>query len=189
MAEVLSENQVIPIKGEDIVENMNYILENSNVFQTNSNMEMLKCYIFYYDGKKMLNFKKYEIDVHENKISKKELLAVVLRHNKVHHKSFDLTGIYKYELDLESAKIKDFCKDSEQFSFVTQYHNIQDITFHPCIEIFNENNALMLFFSRSNTTNDAAKQGAFTNKNRTQKKVKFNIKEQGNISNKTMKTL
>mgnify|MGYP001260998438 CR=1 FL=1 len=183
------DNQVIPIKGEDIVENMNYILENSNVFQTNANMEMLKCYIFYYDGKKMLNFKKYEIDVHENKVSKKELLALVLRHNKVQYKTFDLTGIYKYELDLESSKIKDFCKESGKFSFITQYHNIQDIVYHPCIEIFNENNALLLFFSRNKNSSDETKPITPMNKNKTQKKVKFNIKESDKMSNKTMKTL
>ena len=65
-------NEVIPIEEDDIVDNLDHILENSNIFQTNSNIDTLKCFIFYYEGKKMLNFKNYEIQIHENRLTKKE---------------------------------------------------------------------------------------------------------------------
>lgn len=191
--------QVIEIKEDDILDNMEYILENSNIFQVNSNIESLKCYIFYYDAKKMLNFKKYELQINDNKLTKKELLALVLKHNKVQHKSFDLTGIYKYELDLEDKQIKDFCKNAsaDQYKFVTQYSNIQDIEFHPGIQIFNDNNGLLLFFSnktQKSSKSEQAKEIMNNQKNKTQKKVKFLFDKNNNADddttlakNKTMK--
>ena len=67
----MNDEQVIEIKEDDILDNMDYILENSNIFQVNSNMETIKCHIFYYEGKKMLNFKKYEIQISDNTLTKK----------------------------------------------------------------------------------------------------------------------
>tara|TARA_Y100000992_G_C21273243_1_gene498230 strand:- start:232 stop:831 length:600 start_codon:yes stop_codon:yes gene_type:complete len=189
----MNDEQVIEIKEDDILDNMDYILENSNIFQVNSNMETIKCHIFYYEGKKMLNFKKYEIQISDNTLTKKELLAIVLKHNKVQHKSFDLTGIFKYELNLLDKQIKDFCKSEKdsEYNFITQYHNIQDIEFHPCIQLLNENNSLLLFFShrnkRSSPTNQEALQ-QISNKNKTQKKVKFDMEEKKQVKSDKNKT-
>lgn len=180
-------NEVIPIEEDDIVDNLDHILENSNIFQTNSNIDTLKCFIFYYEGNKMLNFKNYEIQINENRLTKKELLAIVLKHNKVQHKSFDLTGIYKYELEIQDKQIKEFCKNNKDFSFLSQYHTIQDIVFHPCVEIFNDNNSLLLFFSHK-----SPKKGEETEKvkpkNKTQKRVKFTLDEKPKKT-KTMKVM
>lgn len=189
----MNDEQVIEIKEDDILDNMDYILENSNIFQVNSNMETIKCHIFYYEGKRMLNFKKYEIQINDNTLTKKELLAIVLKHNKVQHKSFDLTGIFKYELNLLDKQIKDFCKSEKdgKYNFVTQYHNIQDIEFNPCIQLLNENNSLLLFFSHRNkvlspTSQDALQQ--VSTKNKTQKKVKFDVEEKKQAKSDKNKT-
>lgn len=200
-------DNIIPIKSEDIIENLDSILQHSNLFQTNSNLESLCCYIFYVENKKLLHFKKYEIQVNENKLSRKELLAMVLKNNKHHSKKFDLTGIYKFEVALEEKKIKDFCQNPQEFQFLSQYHNIQDIPFQPCIEIFNENNCVLLFFSRQveepepepehDPSQEACKDGKvpkiMTQKNKTQKKVKFNLDKPISTlkkeTNKTMKSL
>lgn len=196
-------DSVIQIRSEDIVENLDAILEHSTLFQTNSNLESLSCYIFYTENRKLLNYKKYEIQVNNNKMSRKELLALVLKNNKHYSKTFDLTGIYKYEASLEETKIKDFCKKPLSFDFLTSYKNIQDIPFQPCIELFNENNCVLLFFSRKqedavqtkpkNPNPNPNKNKNIKPKlknNKTHKKVKFNLKEPtSTTSNKTKKTI
>ena len=105
-------------------------------------------------------------------------------------------------MNLEGSGIKDFCQDPKAFDFITQYHSIQDIPFQPCIEIFNENNNISLFFSRQqkeeeskdNKDNKDKLKPIQQNKNKTQKRVKFNLKpEKANAptkgQNKTQKQL
>lgn len=180
------ENEIINIQDNDIIENMDELLEESEIFQINANIDFVKCYLFYAEGNKILNFKKTELDIRENKMSKKELLALVLKNNKLQSKKFDLIGIYKYELNLETSKIKDFCKSPQDYSFVTQYNNIEDILFQPGIELFNDNNAMILLFSRTPKPQKPLKANQMK-QNKTQKKVKFNMKEETNTLNKTAK--
>uniref|UniRef100_A0A6C0KJY5 Uncharacterized protein n=1 Tax=viral metagenome TaxID=1070528 RepID=A0A6C0KJY5_9ZZZZ len=181
------ENEIIDLQDNDIIENMDNLLEEIELFQINANIECIKCYMFYVEGQKLLNFKKTELDIRENKMTKKELLALVLKNNKLQSKKFDLTGIYKYELNLETDRIKDFCKSPSEFSFITSYSNIEDILFHPGIELFNDNNAMILLFSRTPKQQNPIRSNHL-NKNKTQKKVKFNIKENSKPMNKTAKT-
>ncbi len=189
-------DSIISIQSDDIIENMDNILQESMIYQTNSNIDTLKCYIFYNEGPTLLNFKKTELDIYENKVSKKELLALVLKNNKLQSKKFDLTSIYKYELNLQDKSIQAFCKAQENYSFLTQYRNIEDIQFHPGIELFNDNNALILLFSRTPrstieelSTSKSSKSSKNTKENnKTQKKrVKFKDEVQTPKVNKTMK--
>tara|TARA_B100000886_G_C20423820_1_gene492905 strand:- start:125 stop:685 length:561 start_codon:yes stop_codon:yes gene_type:complete len=184
-------DSVIQIRSEDILENLDSILENSDIFQVNSNLEILTCYIFYSENHKLLNYKKYEIHVNHNKMSRKELLSLVLKNNKHYSKTFDLTGIYKYEPVLEESKIKEFCRHPDSFDFLTSYNQIQDIPFEPGIELFNEHNCILLFFSRKEEE-EAPKpqkqnQVKIAKKNNTFKKVKFNL--QPTTPNKTRKSI
>lgn len=192
-------NSVIQIKSEDMLENLDSILESSDIFQVNSNLEVLNCYIFYTENHKLLNYKKYEVQVNNNKMTRKELLSMVLKNNKHYSKKFDLTGIYKYEPLLEESKMKDFCKNQESFDFMTPYHQIQEIQFEPCIELFNDHNCILLFFSRKEEVSPIHKESSsptpkITRQNKTCKKVKFNLKEQpqpriASSSNKTRKSI
>ena len=181
-------SSVISVNGSDIIDNLNELLDKSNIFQTSCNIEYIKCYIFYSEKNQLLNFKKVELDIYDNIITKKELLALILKHNKVQSKRFDLTGIYKYELDIDEDEIKNFCTSQKDFSFTHQYHNVEDIQFNPCIELFNDNSTLILFFSRTPKSNEEVKPQV--KKNKTQKKVKFKEpKESNEPNNKTMKNI
>ena len=183
------ETPIISVNGADVIDNLDELLEKSNVFQTSCNIEYVKCYIFYSEKNNLINFKKIELDIFDNVITKKELLSLILKHNKVQSKRYDLTGIYKYELNIEDNQIKDFCKNPQDFSFITQYYNVDDVHFNPCIELFNDNNTLILFFSRTpkSINQDLTEESKESKKNKTQKKVKF--KETKETNNKTMKNI
>ena len=182
---------VIQLQSDDIIENLDDLLKHSTLFQTNSNLESVNCFIFYTENRKLLNYKKYEIDIHDNKLTKKELLSLVLKNNKHHFKKFDLTSIFKYEIVLEESKIKDFCQNPQDFCFMKEYKNIEEINFKPCIELFNENNCIMLIFSRKT---EAMKETTDEKHNKTKKRVKFNLKNRLNLApsssaNKTKKSV
>lgn len=183
------ESQIISLQEDEILDHMEEVIKKSSVFQVNETIDFVKSYIFYCENDKLLNFKRIVLDVNKNKISKKELLALVLKNNKHQNKKFDLTGIYKYELNIEEDNIKEFCKSPHDFSFITQYRNIEDILFEPGIELFNDNNTLILFFNRNQSTNKNMPSNPKP-KNKTQKKVKFDLKDKLNPNeenNKTMK--
>lgn len=182
------DEQVISINSDDIVENLDKILDQSSVFKTNSNIDGVNCYIFYLNNNQLQNYKKYEIETTENKLSKKELLNVVLSNVKQQNKKYDLVGIYKFEINLDHENIKNFCKDQTKFDFITSYKSIQDIYFQPCIEMFNDNNAVILFFSTKSSAQETPTKAKMV-KNKTKKNVRFNLKNNTTHGhNKTIRT-
>ena len=166
------ESSIIDINSEDILENLTNLLENSNFFKKGSTISSLRCIIFYLDDKNIINFEKSEIEIKNNKLTKKELISIILDNKKYNSEKYDLTGIYKFELNLKESEVKNFCQNPEQFSFTTQYENIEDIVFNPSIELFNDSCKILLFFSKKSN---------ITKKNKTKKKVKF---EQSELDNK-----
>lgn len=163
-------SQIISINVEDIEDNLDNILENSNTFKKNSNIDMIRCIIFYVDSKDVISFKKYEITLKDNKFPKNELVTLILENKKNHSKEFDLTGIYKFEINLKEEEIKDFCKSHNSYSFMKQYKKIQDIQFSPGIELFNDANNIILFFTKK-TKSKRNIESASSKK--TRKNVKF----------------
>lgn len=188
------EDSIIEIKNDDFINNLDKIIEKSNIFKENTNLEAINCYIFYLEDNTIFNYKKYEIQINENKLTKNELLSIVLNNNKFYSKKYDLTGIYKFEVNLPTDQIKQFCKDSKNYNFLTKYNEIQDIHFHPTIEILCENNCIILFFSNKNKETPVSENKEKTvknilSKNKTRKQVKFDIKDNSNHGkkNKTIK--
>ena len=165
------DNEIINIGADDIEDNLNNILENSNAFKKNSNVQMIRCIIFYIDSKNVISFKKYEINIKDNTLPKSELVTVILENKKYHSKEFDLTGIYKFEITLKEDGIKNFCKNPEDYSFMKQYTSIRDIKFDPGIEIFNDANNIFLFFTKKNKL--AKRKTEQPSNNKTRKKVNF----------------
>lgn len=165
------DTEIIPINAEDIEETIDSILENSNVFKKSGNIENVRCIIFYVDSKNAISYKKYEIPLKYNILPKSQLVTLILENKKNHSREFDLTGIYKFEIDLNEDKIKEFCKNSELYSFIKEYKKIQDIKFSPGIELFNDANNIILFFTKKNKALKQKEQQPTHNK--TKKRVKF----------------
>ena len=74
-------------KNDDFINNLDKIIENSNIFKENTNLEAINCYIFYLEDNTIFNYKKYEIQINENKLTKNELLSIVLNNNKFYSKN------------------------------------------------------------------------------------------------------
>lgn len=182
-------SQVIDINAEDIEDNLNNILENSNTFKKNSNIDLIRCIIFYVDGKNVMSYKKYEIPLRDNLLPKSELVTLILENKKYQSKEYDLTGIHKFEINLKEDEIKNFCKSCESYSFMKQYKKIQDIKFSPGIELFNDANNIILFFTKKVKSMKRSAEQSTTNK--TRKRVKFSspitVSEDSQRNNKTSK--
>ena len=185
------DSQIININAEDIEDNLTNILENSNTFKKNSNIDLIRCIIFYVDAKNVISYKKYEISLRDNVLPKSELVTLILENKKNHSKEFDLTGIYKFEINLTENEIMNFCKSPESYSFMKQYKSIQDIKFSPCIELFNDANNIILFFTKKTKAFKRKSEQTSSTSNKTRKKVKFStpieVSEDSQPNNKTSK--
>ena len=51
-------SSIIEIQTEDIVDNLNNILTNTELFRLNENLDYLKCFIFYLEDESISNYKK-----------------------------------------------------------------------------------------------------------------------------------
>ena len=183
------DSEVIDINAEDIEDNLDNILENSNTFRKNANIDVIRCIIFYVDGKNVMSYKKYEIPLKDNLFPKSDLVTLILENKKYHTKEYDLTGIHKFEINLKEDEIKSFCKDCGSYSFMKQYKKIQDIKFSPGIELFNDANNIILFFTKK--TKYVKRNSGKSADNKTRKNVKFStpiaVSDDYQRNNKTSK--
>ena len=183
--------EIIEINNEEVFESFDDIMNKNNSFSHSSDLESINTYIFYIDNDEIANYKKYQIKIDNNTITKKELLAIVLNNNKYYSKKYDLVGIYKYCFNLTKENLKSFCINQNEYNFVEKYNKIQDIPYNKTIDLFQSNNSLILIFSRNSKkqnvstseTNEIKSEKSDNKKNKTQKQVRFNLKQ----SNKTLK--
>lgn len=183
-------DSIIDIKSEDVLENLENLLQKRNVFKTHDNIYHINLTIFYLEDNSVVSYQKRYLDIKNNRITKTELMKLILDNNKYHSKNYDLTGIYKFEVNLQENEIRSYCNSPENHSFLKKYSNIQDVTFSPCIKILENLNYVFFFFTKkqdvntienekktndANSTNDA--NNTNENKNRTRKKVKFEDSE------------
>ena len=180
---------IIEINNDDVFENFDKVLENNRFFVMNDQIKEINTFLFYCENDEILNYKKYEVSVNSNKLTKKELLTIILNNNKYYNKKYDLIGIYKYCFDLEPEKLKSFCDDPLSTNFMTSYSKVQDIEFSPSIESFQHNNSIVLIFNKQKQTKskkssqESQDNKPSSGKNKTQKHVRFDIETR----NKTIK--
>lgn len=190
---------LITINSDEILNHIETLSsKNVNIFKSCSQQEYLSCYIFFLEDNNLINYKKYEIQINNNLLMKKELMTIVLNNQKLHNKLFKLTGIYKYEINIKENEIRNFCENSIDYDFISKYTSIEDIHFNPNIEIFSDNNSILLFFSRKvknsilkNNTNDDNSENnkdIYSSTHNKTKKVRFKKDTTKTIShNKTIR--
>lgn len=158
---------MIEIVDNEIIKNFSNLFKNKdNIFSINEEIDSIKGYIFYLENNNIINYKKIEFDINNNILSKKKLMSIIMEYNKLHNKKFDLTGIYKFEPILKNDEFEYFYNNTNKYNFITEYDKLQDIKFNPNIELLNDNNCIILLFSRKTKKEDQKK-------NKTKKKVKF----------------
>ena len=69
-------------------------------------MEIIRCIIFIQMLMSLVT--KNMKSVKNNTLPKSELVTLILENKKKQAKEFDLTGIYKFEINLEEDQIKNF---------------------------------------------------------------------------------
>ena len=142
-----TENSIIKIEQDDVLENLDSLMENSKLFTATEEIKNLNVFIFYIENGKVDNYKKYEVKINRNTLKKKEMMALILNNNKYYSKKYDLIGIYQYNFNLKSEDLKPFFKNRNQYNFVKSYKKLQEIKYGPCMELFQENNHLFLLFN------------------------------------------
>ena len=186
---------VIEISTDEIFETLDDLVRNSRLFSPSVEVPFINVYIFYSDDNEVKHYNKFEMKLSKSKITKKELMTLVLNHKKLNSKKYDLIGIHKFNFDLDQTNIKNFCCRPDDFSFMSQYSKIQAISVDPTIEIFQKYNSLILIFShttKSNTTESMVDESSVQEqkRNKTYKKVRFSNVDAVNDNNlrKTMKS-
>jgi hypothetical protein len=185
---------IIEINNDEIFENFDKVLESNSFFVLKDQIKEVNVFLFYCENDEILNYKKYEVSVNANKLTKKELLTIILNNNKYYNKKYDLIGIYKYCFNLQPEQLKSFCDNPMDSDFMSSYTKVQDIEFEPCIESFQHNSSVILIFNKQKQTRGRKSSqsqpskiesgsGSSSGKNKTQKHVRFDIETR----NKTIK--
>ena len=97
--------------------------------------------------KNITNIKKEQIMMKNvNQLSKEEMVELLKKNSLQNKKIYKIKGILKYNIDLEPSSVEAFLKSSSLPSFLSHLQHIQDISFQPTINMFQDMNDLFFFY-------------------------------------------
>jgi hypothetical protein len=102
-----------------------------------------------------------------NTLSREEVVSIIKHNNVDANMKYSLLSILKYNISLEPIHLHHFLKSKQlhsQYDYLTLIKNIDNITFSPCIYMFQELNELFIIFyqnpvNEENKPNSSVKNG------------------------------
>ena len=159
---------------DEIVEKVKYLVDETDYFDEGHRIEVINVFMFYMNNRKIENYKKFEYSLKMNKMPKDDLLSLLLKNKHIHGNKYGIQGIYKYNFNVKKDQISNFIVDTQEYDMVEHIKSMREITFEPSINIYQNHNALFIFFNNE------------TNK-KTKKRVHFTDHVEVSSKGKTMK--
>jgi hypothetical protein len=107
-----------------------------------------------------------------NKIKKEELIRLIKDNQKQENKKYKLISVLIYNLNLTHEELKNFLRNGDDYSFITNFKNIDDYGFKPTIHCLQEINTLYILFNEDTNNTNNTKNTKNTNNT---KRVRFNL--------------
>ena len=147
---------------KEIIEKMNYLIHETDYFNQGNKNDGVNVFLFYMTNKKLENYKKISVPLTMNKISKDNLVSIILKNKNVYGNKYTITGITKYNFDLSKDKLSDFILNDDDYEFMTPVTKLSEIPFNVSIDIFQNYNYLFVFLN-NNSKRKTRKHVSFTN--------------------------
>ena len=109
----------------------------------------------------MENYKKICVPLKRNAITKDELVSIILKNKNVYGNKYTISGIFKYNFNLNKEQLKDFILNDDTYKFMTPLEKISEVKFDVSIDIFQNFNNLFIFLN-NNSKRKTRKKVAFT---------------------------
>lgn len=147
---------------KEIIEKMNYLIHETDYFNQGNKNDGVNVFLFYMTNKKLENYKKISVPLTMNKISKDNLISIILKNKNVYGNKYTITGITKYNFDLSKDKLCDFIMNDDDYEFMTSISKLNEIPYNVSIDIFQNYNYLFVFLN-NNSRRKTKKHVSFTN--------------------------
>ena len=146
---------------KEIIEKMNYLIHETDYFNQGNKNDGVNVFLFYMTNKKLENYKKISVPLVMNKISKDNLISIILKNKNVYGNKYTITGITKYNFDLSKDKLCDFIMNDD-YEFMTPISKLGEVPYNVSIDIFQNYNYLFVFLN-NNSKRKTKKHVSFTN--------------------------
>ena len=147
---------------KEIIEKMNYLIHETDYFNQGNKNDGVNVFLFYMTNKKLENYKKISVPLVMNKISKDNLISIILKNKNVYGNKYTITGITKYNFDLSKDKLCDFIMNDDDYEFMTPISKLGEVPYNVSIDIFQNYNYLFVFLN-NNSKRKTKKHVSFTN--------------------------
>lgn len=109
----------------------------------------INCFFIYVNKDRLLhNLEKKQIDLSiPNTLLKNELYSLVKNNNYIENKKYRLNYLLKYNFNINEKDLKNM----ENFCFLDTIDILNDISFHPTVEVMKDINSLFFVFIESST--------------------------------------
>lgn len=146
-------------------ENIEKIQNTTDLFNT-SNVKDIHLFFLYTVNQKLETFKRIDLKVLNNTLSKNNLLTAILKNKKEDGRKFNITGIYKYHFMEDLTQFMDVNVLSNSF---TSLNAVEDINYPNNIELFQEYSSLFILLQNEKSVK--TKRVNETKRNKTIRKV------------------
>jgi hypothetical protein len=157
-----NEEAAFEMDENEIIEKMNYLIHETDYFNQGNKNDGVNVFMFYMTNKKLENFKKLSVPLTMNKISKDNLISIILKNKNVYGNKYTITGISKYNFNLSKDKLCDFILNEDDYEFMTSVGKLSEIPYDVSIDIFQNYNYLFIFLN-NNSKRKTKKHVSFTN--------------------------
>ena len=147
---------------KEIIEKMHYLIHETDYFNQGNKNDGVNAFLFYMTNKKLENYKKISVPLTMNKISKDNLISIILKNKNVYGNKYTITGITKYNFDLSKDKLCDFIMNDDDYEFMTPISKLGEVPYNVSIDIFQNYNYLFVFLN-NNSKRKTKKHVSFTN--------------------------
>ena len=137
------------IDEDELMDKMNYLIHETEYFNVATKNEDVSVYLFYMTNRKLENYKKITIPLKRNKFTKDDLVSIILKNKNVYGNKYTISGIYKYNFNIDKDELKNFILNDDTYDFMTPISKITEIDYDLSIDIFQNFNNLFIFLNNS----------------------------------------
>ncbi len=109
--------------------------------------QYVNIYFFYSINGNCDQYKKVVLPLKMSTLTKEDFMAEIIKNRNNHGRRFNLSGIYSFKNSLTKDNLESFLSNPDNHNMFYEYKQVENISFHKSIEIFQHHNSVFVFLS------------------------------------------
>jgi hypothetical protein len=133
------------------IKTLNNLCEDEEDYFSLVDNQYVNIYFFYSVNGNCDQYKKVVLPLKLSVLTKEDFMAEIIKNRNNHGRRFNISGVYSFKNNLTKDELESFLTNPEKHNMFFEYKNIENISFHKSIEIYQHHNSAFVFLSCDQT--------------------------------------